>query len=125
MKKISVTFFTVALLVVCLSACGWKPEVPAVTVTAPWNAMNLPIKSNAVVWKSEPAEFRAVHKEDKRTILKNYTEALKGQGWTLGDFKEEGDRFLVDMTKDGEPLRLEVYDFDNTGVVLKKEGEMV
>lgn len=55
--------------------------------------MNLPIKENAVVWKSETNKFRAVHKEDKRTILKNYTDALKAQGWELGDFKESGDRY--------------------------------
>ena len=49
------------------AACGWKPEVTAVPLTAPWNAMNLPVKENAVVWKSEPNEFRAVHKDDKKS----------------------------------------------------------
>ena len=122
MKKHSITFIAFLITAICLTACSWKPEVDAVPLTAPWNAMNLPVKSNTVVWKSEPNEFRAVHKEDKRTILKNYTDALKAQGWELGDFNEEGDRFLVDMQRNGEPLRLEVYDFDNTGVVIKKEG---
>ena len=119
MKKFLVIVLGAALLSICLSACSWKPKVTAVPLTAPWTAMNLPVKENAVVWKSEPNEFRAVHKEDKRAILKNYTDALKGQGWQLGDFKESGDRFEVDMKKGADPLRLEVYDFDNTGVVIK------
>lgn len=81
--------------------------------------MNLPVKTNAVVWKSEPGEFRAVHKEDKRTILKSYTDALKSQGWALEKFDESGDRFITNMKKGVESLQLEVYDFDNTGVVIK------
>ena len=124
MKKQTISVLAMLILTICLAACGWKPKVSAVTLTAPWTAMNLPVKHNAVVWKSDPNEFRAVHKEDKRTILKNYTDALKAQGWTLGNFNESGDRFEVDMKKGAEPLRLEVYDFDNTGVVIKTGAEM-
>lgn len=120
MKKRSTIGVGVLLLLICLSACGWKPEVTAVPLTAPWTAMNLPIKENAVVWKSEPNEFRAVHKEDKKTITKNYTDALKSQGWKLGKFDESGDRYYVEMSKDGESIQLEFYDFSNTGVVIKK-----
>ena len=105
-----------------ITACSWKPEVAAVPIAAPWDAMNLPVKENAVVWKSEPNEFRAVHKDDKRKVMKAYTDALKAQGWELSDFKEEGSRFLVDMKKGGESIQLEFYDFDNTGVVIKKDG---
>ena len=108
-------------LAVCLMACSWKPEVSAVPLTAPWTTLNLPVKENAVVWKSEPTEFRAVHKEAKRTILKNYTDALKAQGWELEKFDESGDRFLVDMKKGVEQIGLEFYDFNNTGVVIKKK----
>ncbi len=124
MKKQLILITAITLLTIYSAACGWKPEVSAVPLTAPWTAMNLPVKNNAVVWKSDPNEFRAVHKEDKKTILKNYTDVLKGQGWQLGDFKESGDRFEVDMKKGAEPLRLEVYDFDNTGVVIKTGAGM-
>lgn len=122
MKKHLITFIGISLFAISLAACGWKPEVSAVPITAPWDAMNLPVKSNAVVWKSDPTEFRAVHKDDKRKVMKDYTDILKGQGWELADFKEVGDRFYVDMKKGGEPIQLEFYDFDNTGVVIKKEG---
>lgn len=104
----------------CLSACGWNPEVTAVPLTAPWTTMNLPVKENAVIWKSEPNEFRAAHKDDKRTVMKSYTDALKSQGWELADFKESGNRFIVDMKKGAENISLEFYDFTNTGVVIKK-----
>lgn len=121
MKKHSTIILTILFLSIGLAACGWKPEVSAVPLTAPWNQMNLPVKENAVVWKSEPGEFRAVHKEDKRTILKNYTDALKAQGWQPSDFKESGDRFTVEMKKASDAIDLEVYDFDNTGVVIEKK----
>ena len=65
-------------------------------------------------------EFRAVHKEDKRTIMRNYTNALRAQGWKLSKFDESGDRFYLDMKKGAEEIHLEFYDFDNTGVVMEK-----
>lgn len=121
MKKHLTIFLGITLLTVCLNACGWKPEVSAVPLTAPWNAMNLPVKENAVVWKSEPTKFSAVHKEDKKTILKNYTEALKAGGWELEKFDEPTDRYVVDMKKAGERIEMEIYDFHNTGVIIEKK----
>lgn len=124
MQKKLVTFLAIVLLSIGFAACGWKPEVTAVPLTAPWMALNLPVKNNAVVWKSDPNEFRAVHKEDKRAILKNYSDALKAQGWNVEKFDESGDRFTTDWKKGAEQMRLEVYDFDNTGVVLKTGAEL-
>ena len=121
MKKLVTLFLGVILLNVFLAACGWKPEVAAVPITAPWSAMNLPVKENAVVWKSEPNEFRAVHKEDKKTILKNYTDTLKAQGWELGKFDESGDRYILEMRRGAETINVEFYDFDNTGVLIEKK----
>ena len=120
MKKIIATVLGISVLSICLTACGWKPKVTAEPLTAPWTTLNLPVKENAVVWKSEPNEFRAVHKEDKKTITKNYTDALKAQGYELGKFDESGDRWFVEMKKGAEQLKLEFYDFDNTGVVIYK-----
>ena len=120
MRKITTTILGISILSICLAACGWKPEVSAVPLTAPWTAMNLPVKENAVVWKSEAKEFRAVHRDDKRAVMKSYTDALKAQGWEPADFKESGDRFYVDMKRGGEVIKLEFYDFSNTGVVIYK-----
>ncbi|HQU82486.1 MAG TPA: hypothetical protein PKY59_05150 [Pyrinomonadaceae bacterium] len=121
MKKYIATILAFAVLSVCFSACGWKPDVPAVPLTAPWTSLNLPVKENAVVWKSDPTEFRAVHKDDKKTVTKSYTETLKGQGWQLGKFDENGDRYYIEMSKGSEKLELEFYDFNNTGVVIYKK----
>lgn len=108
-------------MVIFAPACGWNPKVSAVQMTAPWTQFNLPVKENAVVWKSEPNEFRAVHKDDKKTVTRNYTDALKAQGWTVGKFEEVGDRWYLDMNKGTEKLNLEFYDFDNTGVLIEKK----
>lgn len=121
MKRPLETVLGIALLVMCLNACGWKPEVAAVPLTAPWTALNLPVKENAVVWKSEPNEFRAVHKDDKKSVMKNYTDTLKTQGYQPSKFEESGDRFYVEMSKSTEKLELEFYDFSNTGVVIYKK----
>ncbi len=121
MKKNLTVIIGISLFMLCLTACGWKPQVTAVPLTSPWNAFNLPVKENAVVWKSEPNEFRAVHKEDKKTIAKNYTDTLKGQGFTVEKFDEVGNRWYLDMKKGAEKLNLEFYDFDNTGVLIEKK----
>lgn len=120
MNRTLLTKFGIALLVLSIINCGWKPEVTAVPLTAPWLEMELPVKNNCVVWKSEPNEFRAVHKEDKKTIAKNYVDALKAQGWQLGKFDQSGDRYYLEMTKGGEKLDVQFYDFSNTGVVITK-----
>lgn len=116
--------FTLCLLFIAsmfTASCGWKPEVSAVPITPPWSELALPVGKDAVVWKSDPNEFRAVHRDDKKTVAKNYTDALKKAGWAVGKFDETGDRWSIDMTKSGETLRLEFYDFDNTGVLIEKK----
>lgn len=121
MKKNLFLAITISLLSFYLISCGWKPEVTAVPLTAPWSALNLPVKENAVVWKSDPNEFRAVHKDDKKTVTKNYTDALKAQGWQVGKFDQVGDRYYVEMSKGSEKLNLEFYDFNTTGVLIEKK----
>ena len=84
--------------------------------------MNLPIKDNAVVWASSDKEFKALHKDGKKVVLLNYVEALKAQGWTLTrlDDKSAG-AFLVDMTKGRDKIHLDIYDYENTGVIITKQ----
>lgn len=122
MKKVKrLTIETIVPIAAAIAiACGWNPNVPAVQMTAPWTSMNLPVAENAVVFQSDPKEFRAVHKEDKQTVLKKYTDSLKAQEWKLETFGEENGRYLVDMKKDGEDIHLEFYDFENTGVVIER-----
>lgn len=115
---------TLLLLVLTLFVvgCGWKPEVTAVPITAPWSQMNLPVKENAVVWASDDKLFKAVHKDAKKVVMESYLEALKGQGWTLGKFEGGGeDAYNAEMEKAGQKLHLEFYDFKNTGVIIEKK----
>lgn len=122
MKKFLWTNLAIALLAMSLIACGWKPEVTAVPMTAPWSGMNLPVKENAVVWGSTDKEFKAVHKDDQKTVTKNYTDALKSQGWTLGKFDTESSgAFNAEMEKGAEKISLRFYDFNNTGVIIEKK----
>ena len=112
-----------AVCAVGLAACGWKPTVTAVPLTAPWTTINLPVKENAVVWASTPTEFKAVHKDDKKTVLGKYTDALKAQGWTLDKFDDKSiaDRYTVNMSKGADKIEIEIYDFENTGVIIEKK----
>lgn len=120
MKTKKLRLITLILIAATMMfACTWNPEVPAVPMTAPWASMNLPVTENAVVFQSDPKEFRAVHKEDKRAVLKKYTDSLKAHAWQLGTFSEENGRFLVDMSRGSEEIHLEFYDFENTGVVIE------
>lgn len=125
MKKQTLLLMGIALIAICAAACGWKPEVSAVPITAPWDAMNLPVKDNAIVWSSTADQLKVVHKDDKKTVLKNYTEALKSQGWTLGKFDDAKDSFTVEMSKGAEQLSMYIYDFSNTGVIIDKKSSKV
>lgn len=123
MKRIVLALICATLIALCLAACGWKPNVTAVPITAPWSTMNLPIKENAIVWASTPTEFKAVHKDDKKTVMGKYVDALKAEGWTLVTFddKSSASRYYVDMAKGADKIQIEIYDFEKTGVIIKKK----
>ena len=120
MKRTVLIFTCAALIAVCLAACGSKSNVTAVPITAPWSTMNLPVK-DAIVWGSTAQEFKGVHSEDKKVVMGKYVDALKAQGWTLGKFDDtSADRYYVDMAKGADKIQMEFYDFEKTGVIIKK-----
>ena len=122
MKKSVAIFLCVALIALSLAACGWKPSVAAVPITAPWDKMNLPIKENAVVWASSDKEFKAVHKDNRKIVLGKYNDALKADGWKLEKFDDKSaDRYEFEMSKGADTIDVEIYDFENTGVIIKKK----
>ena len=118
MRKIILTFVVAALL--SLSACGWKPSVQPVAITEPWASMNLPVKENAVVWASTNKQFKAVHKEGRAEIGKAYLAALAKAGWKMTK-QDMSAQDYFDFEKGGEKIVLEVYDFENTGVIIDKK----
>lgn len=122
MTKRILTLACVIIVGLSLLACGWKPKVAAVPITPPWDKMNLPVKEDAVVWGSTPTEFKAVHKDDRKTVMGKYVEALKSQGWILTKFDDkQANSYYVDMAKGADKIQLEIYDFENTGVIIKKQ----
>jgi hypothetical protein len=120
MKKIVITFICTALIAFCLTACGWKPSVTAVPLTAPWSAMNLPVEKDAVVWGSTPTKFQAVHKAGREEIGAAYILALTKAGWKQTK-KDLGSMDFYDFEKGSEKIQLNVYDFENTGVIIDKK----
>ena len=111
-----------AVCAVGLAACGWKPTVTAVPITAPWDKMNLPVKENAVVWASSDKQLKVVHKDNRKTILGKYNDALKADGWKLETFDDKSaDRYQFEMTKGADKINVEIYDFENTGVIIEKK----
>lgn len=119
MKKITLTLMLATVIAFGLAACSWKPSVTAVPITAPWAAMNLPVKENAVVWASSDKQLKVVHKENRKTILGKYNDALKADGWKLETFDDKSaDRYQFEMTKGADKINVEIYDFENTGVII-------
>ena len=113
----SVLLSLIIFAVLSLSACGWKPSVTAVPLTAPWTSMNLPVEKDAVVWASTPTEFKAVHKAGRSEVGLKYLEALTKNGWTITK-RDTGSMDFFYLEKGGEKIRLNVYDFENTGVII-------
>jgi hypothetical protein len=84
--------------------------------------MNLPVKQDAVVWASSATEFKAVHKDDKKTVMGKYVEAFKSQGWAIARFDDkQTTTYYVEMAKGADKIQIEIYDFKNTGVIIKKK----
>lgn len=106
--------------VLSLSACAWKPSVTAVPLTPPWTSMNLPVEKDAVVWASTPTQFKAVHKAGRAEVGKAYLDALDKAGWKLTK-TDMGSMDFFDFEKGGEKIQLNVYDFENTGVIIDKK----
>ena len=122
MTKTILTLACLTIVALSLVACGWKPGVAAVPITAPWDKMNLPVKQDAVVWASSATEFKAVHKDDKKTVMGKYVEAFKSQGWAIARFDDkQTTTYYVEMAKGADKIQIEIYDFKNTGVIIKKK----
>lgn len=105
-----------------ISACSWSPSPKAVPVTEPWASLELPVSENAVVWRSEPEEFRAVHKEEKKAVMAKYVEALNAKGWTLGRFDTDSTgAYSSEFQRGSDRFGVRIYDSENTGVVIEKK----
>jgi hypothetical protein len=116
---IPISIFALAL---CLTACGWNPDVTATPITEPWASMGLPVKENAVVWGSTDKQFKAAHKEDRKTVTTKYVEALKAKGWAMDAIDESSaTNTFVEMSKGADKLKLDIYNFRNTGVIIDKK----
>jgi hypothetical protein len=97
-------------------ACGSKPSVTAVPITAPWDKMNLPVKENAVVWESNDKIFKAVHNDDKMAVMTKYIDSLKGQGWEQISFDNISGDFYSKMQKDDLKIEIQAYNYKDGGV---------
>ena len=120
MKKI-VSVFITATIALSLTAC-WNPSVAEVPLTAPWDKMNLPINDNARVWASDDKILKVAHKDARREVAQNYLNALEKDGWKLTaqpDVRDHGITF--NFEKSGQRIEVEVYDFENTGVIIEKK----
>ena len=111
--------FALTVCVIGLSACGWKPPCPAATITAPWDKMNLPVSKGAAVCVSSPDKFQAAHKEEKAEVGKMYLDALDKGGWKVTK-RDLGAAYNYDFEKGADKISLEVYDWQKTGVIIRK-----
>src|SRR5688572_1148055 len=122
MKNIPAMLILTAALALGLTACGWNPSVAEVPLTAPWDKMNLPVKADARVWASDDKTLKVVHKAARREVAQQYLDALEKDGWKLTaqpDVRDHGMTF--DFEKGGQRIEVEVYDFENTGVIIQKK----
>ena len=121
MKKTLAVSILTATLALFLTAC-WNPSVAEVPITAPWDKMNLPVKEDARVWASDDKILKVAHKAARREVAQNYLDALEKDGWKLTDqpdVREHGMTF--NFEKGGQKIEVEVYDFENTGVIIEKK----
>ncbi len=121
MKKLLSIFIFPAMIALSLTAC-WNPSVAEVPITAPWDRMNLPIEDDARVWASDDKTLKVVHKAARRDVAKAYLDALEKDGWKLTAqpaVREDGTTF--NFEKSGQKIEVDVYEFENTGVIIEKK----
>lgn len=121
MKKILSVFILTATIALTLTAC-WNPSVAKVPITAPWDKMNLPINDDARVWASDDKILKVAHKAARPEVAQSYLDALEKDGWKLTDqpdVREHGVTFKFE--KSGQKIEVDVYDFENTGVIIEKK----
>lgn len=117
MKKSIVILFTLSVLF--LSGC-WNPSVSEVPITAPWDKMNLPVRENTRVWASDDKKLKVVHKAGMPEVAKAYLAAFEKEGWKITK-QDIGNRYTYEFEKGGQKLSLEIYEFENTGVIIEKK----
>lgn len=122
MKRTAAVFMLAATLALSLAACGWNPSVAEVPITAPWDKMNLPVKENARVWASDDKTLKVVHKAGRTEVAKSYSDALEKDGWKLTAQPDVQEHNITSKyQKSGQNIEVEVYDFENTGVIIEKK----
>jgi hypothetical protein len=122
MKRTVSIFISVAAVALFLAACSWNPSVKEVPITAPWDKMNLPIKESARVWGSDDKELKVVHKASRAEVAKSYFDALEKDGWKFTANPVSDENMIInEYEKGGQQIRIDVYDFENTGVIIRKK----
>jgi hypothetical protein len=81
--------------------------------------MNLPVQQEAAVCVSSADKFQAAHKSDREQVTKMYLDALERDGWKMTR-KDPGAAYNFDFERSSEHISLEVYDWEKTGVIIRK-----
>lgn len=118
MKKTTQIIMAVLSITLLASSCKWKPDVTAVPITKPWSELKLPIEKDAVVWGSTEMEFKAVHKDDRKTVADAYKKALETNGFQMTKFEPAKDREYFSFEANGVKLEAEFYDVNNNAGVI-------
>ena len=81
--------------------------------------MNLPIDKDTAVCFSSPSKFQAAHKADREKVAHLYLDSLEKGGWKLTS-KDLGGTYRFDFERGSDQITLEIYDWQKTGVLIKK-----
>jgi hypothetical protein len=109
----------VTACVIGLTACGWKPPCPPTKITEPWTKMNLPLPQDSAVCTSSADKFQADYKAGREEVTKMYLDALEKGGWKTTR-RDLGDMYYFDFDKGSDKITLQIYDWQKTGVLIKR-----
>ncbi len=117
MKKL----FIIPIVCLILTSC-WNPSVKEVPITGDWRNMELPIQSGARVWACDATQLKIVHKASREAVAEKYLENFETHGWTLTKTENWESQNNYRFAKGNVVLSVEIYDFEKTGVIIKKIG---
>ena len=109
----------VFLIILCLFSCS-SLSVKEVPITEPWQTMELPMDNNARVWSSDTEQIKVVYSASKEQVIQSYTNNLQTHGWVITNKKLTPNQYFISFAKGNVILEVEIYDFEKTGVTIRR-----
>ncbi|HMM79294.1 MAG TPA: hypothetical protein PKC65_04650 [Pyrinomonadaceae bacterium] len=112
MRKTAIILALGILVSLSLAGCSGS-NLTAVSLTSPWDKMNLPIGKSDIIHKSNDKELGIVVYNPPASLFESYRNAIEANGWKRTNVGSTGD--IVDFEKDGKKMNFMYFNNSDEG----------